>query len=247
MQKSVVYIAGVLIVVAACAGTTFQEMTKPRASCDISVGPPVAGHNGDDYHDGGPGFDLATFSNDKAGVFVDLASETGHGPNIGTDTIIRFESVIGGRGNDILIGDDVDNYLEGGDGFDELRGGSGDDVLRDSDRLDIPVEQPTCKNLMDGGPGNDTIFGGVIGDTMVGGPGDDEFHASGGTDTVDGGEGSDTLIFDMERSSYRVSVQDGTTIVSRIDVREDVAWVVDVETLQFSDEQVRFRAGGAGK
>lgn len=47
----------------------------------------------------------------------------------GKDGVVDIENAIGGSGNDILIGNDLDNVLEGGGGADVLNGGAGNDTL----------------------------------------------------------------------------------------------------------------------
>ncbi len=75
------------------------------------------------------------------------------------------DTVIGGRGPDIIFG-------EGGD--DKLRGRVGNDVL-------------------DGGMGNDDMRGGVNHDILLGGMGDDSLKGDQGRDFLIGGGGSDDI------------------------------------------------------
>jgi len=58
-----------------------------------------------------------------------------------------IENAIGGSGNDVLIGNSLNNRLEGGAGDDVLEGREGDDVL-------VPG---SGRNRVDGGPGTDTL------------------------------------------------------------------------------------------
>jgi Ca2+-binding RTX toxin-like protein len=48
---------------------------------------------------------------------------------IGMDDFYGFANVIGGKGNDAIVGDDLANRLDGGDGKDTLAGGGGFDTL----------------------------------------------------------------------------------------------------------------------
>ncbi len=77
----------------------------------------------------------------------------------------------------------VDDVLVGGVGNDELLGGGGDDVLVGGDGRD----------LLDGGSGNDKLYAGDDKDRLVGGSGDDELRAGLGNDKLDGGHGDDLL------------------------------------------------------
>jgi Ca2+-binding RTX toxin-like protein len=48
---------------------------------------------------------------------------------IGIDEFYDFANVIGGKGNDLIVGDTYDNRLDGGEGKDTLAGGGGFDTL----------------------------------------------------------------------------------------------------------------------
>jgi Ca2+-binding RTX toxin-like protein len=131
------------------------------------------GRHGDDYIDGGGGFDTAIFANldpDAAtGVVVNLANGTATSGELGTDTLISIEAVQGTALADDITGDDNNNTLQGLNGDDILVGAGGNDNLQ-------------------GGNGNDTITGGADNDTLNGGAGNDTFiFADGdGSDTIQG-------------------------------------------------------------
>ncbi len=130
--------------------------------------------------------------------------------------------IIGGAGHDTLIGGSGHNQLYGGDGDDQLLATS--DYYKDySSRLTSP-----SRNLLDGGPGNDTLRisssntrylwgtsdqlrGGTGDDTLEGGYGDDvyEYHLGDGNDVVFDVSGNDTLAFGEGISA------DGLTITRR--------------------------------
>lgn len=71
-------------------------------------------------------------------------------------------------GNDVIIGDSLNNNFDGGDGNDSIDGGNGNDTLN-------------------GGAGNDTLIGGADNDSLIGGTGNDYFWGGLGADTLDGG------------------------------------------------------------
>lgn len=84
----------------------------------------------------------------------------GENDNIHSD----IESLYGGSGKDLIIGDDQANYLFGGDNHDRLIGGGGNDTL-------------------EGGRGNDRLFG-QAGDDLL-------LAQDRNQDTLDGGDGLD--------------------------------------------------------
>ena len=113
------------------------------------------GGDGDDLLDGGSGLDRAAFSVGAiAGVTVDLnivgvAQATGQG----NDTLTGIEHVSGTRFDDVLTGDNGDNWIWGGSdgsgvtGNDILAGGGGNDQ----------IWVGTGNHSADGGTGNDTL------------------------------------------------------------------------------------------
>jgi len=89
---------------------------------------------GDDYYDGGSGTDVVRYTSATSGIEVNLAEGFARSlqgdAQIGTDTLIRIESVIGGNYSDRLIGDDKANWFKGGAGDDEIIGGAGIDTAQ---------------------------------------------------------------------------------------------------------------------
>ena len=101
-----------------------------------------------DHISGGAGSDIVDYRDDTSGVTVNLNTNSGTGGEAQGDTYSSIEGIMGGSGNDHLIGNSVvGNYLDGGHGNDTLNGGSG----------------------------NDTLIGGLGSDILVGGDGNDKF------------------------------------------------------------------------
>lgn len=99
---------------------------------------------GDDLFYGGDGSDTVDYSGASADLQITLydeAAESGiaTGSDIQTDSLFDIENVIGGAGDDTIIGDLNANTIEGSAGDDIVYGGLGDDVLDggagDSDRV----------------------------------------------------------------------------------------------------------------
>ena len=80
------------------------------------------------------------------------------------------------KGNDKIVGDDVDQALRGYAGRDSIYGAGGDDSLM-------------------GGGGSDSLIGGGGDDTLIGGGGRDYLTGGAGIDRLDGGSGDDTLLW----------------------------------------------------
>ena len=86
--------------------------------------------------------DTADYSWTTQGVTVDLNTNTATGPEIGTQTLPpSIRNVIGGSGNDVILGDEQNNLLYGGAGNDFLGGGPGSDLLDGGAGLDRAASQ----------------------------------------------------------------------------------------------------------
>ncbi len=114
--------------------------------------------------------------------------------------LARRVTIRGGAGDDTLAisGKALSVLLQGGDGDDELdarglagepetsrdlEGGEGNDYIYGS----------SGKDVISGEAGNDTLLGFEGNDIIRGGDGDDLIHGDEGKDTLSGGEGSDTI------------------------------------------------------
>jgi Ca2+-binding RTX toxin-like protein len=91
--------------------------------------------------------------------------------DIGT-TLNLDQTLLGGRGDDVLLG---------GRGSGTFFGGDGDDAL---------VSRGQNSEL-DGGDGDDTLSGSHLADLLRGGNGDDDLRGHSGNDTLTGGQGAD--------------------------------------------------------
>ncbi|MFG6417007.1 calcium-binding protein [Roseateles sp. DC23W] len=120
------------------------------------------------------------------------------------------DEMSGGAGRDLLDGGDADDLLVGGYGADVLVGGEGNDKLvGDAILLDGTNDYPPGMDktqmggdYLQGGAGNDSIwgnhgddylFGGIEDDLVFGGEGDDHLFGEAGADTLSGGRGGDYL------------------------------------------------------
>lgn len=134
--------------------------------------------------------------------------------NIARDTVI--ENAIGGRGRDLMVGNDEGNRLEGRGGDDTLRGGAGNDTLLGGAGADSLVGGAGRDTVMLGGStaltvdlrisgrqatgnGVDTLVsvenlvGGSARDRLTGNSANNVLRGEGGNDTLQGASGADTL------------------------------------------------------
>lgn len=148
-----------------------------------------------DYVDGGAGNDTISTGDDR-------------------DTIVggTGDDVIdGGIDDDEITGDDGADRIVGGEGNDDILGGVGDDTIYAGndpvlglDALNIeddgsnpfgPDLRPdNGRDTVDGGEGNDLIFGADDDDLLIGGSGNDTIDGEIDDDTIEGGIGNDSLL-----------------------------------------------------
>ena len=178
---------------------------------------------GDDYVDGAgqdqynkfksSTFDLVNYADSKSAIDVDLSADgrsgTATGDDIGNDTLIDIEMVIGSKFNDIIRGSDraVSEIFRPGEGDDTVYGGSsgGSDYARDlidfrGVSSGVTVTFDGVNGSATGGAGNDVfyeiagVFGSSYHDKITGGETNDVISGYLGNDTLDGGGGVDLLL-----------------------------------------------------
>jgi Ca2+-binding RTX toxin-like protein len=140
-------------------------------------------------------------------VTLDGAADDGIGcPGSGCEgdnVMPDVDSVVGGNGNDVLVGNGGPNTLVGGEGNDVVRGGGGPDSMSGSGGNDS----------LTGEAGPDQLMGGEGADRVDGGKGDDTFDSGqliDDPDTIVGGKGEDLMDYSQANAGVRVSL-DGRT------------------------------------
>jgi Ca2+-binding RTX toxin-like protein len=171
-----------------------DELRGSDADESFSGGP------GSDAIHGGGGLDEADYSDHAEDIVVDLRHEGGQGADGEGDLLDSIESVFGGLGDDVLIGNAGFNALRGNEGRDRLRGGPGVDSLDgdgevDDDLSDAP---PLGHDDVRAGAGDDVVF---VGPHSVarGDKGDDSL--TGTRSRLFGGGGEDFITGDRGRTS----------------------------------------------
>jgi Ca2+-binding RTX toxin-like protein len=99
------------------AGGDGNDTVSGGTGNDLIIGGSGAG---DDAYDGGSDIDTVRYSSATQGVVVNLKTGVASGPEIGRDTLVNIENVIGGAGADTLTGDAGANVLTGGGGADRF-------------------------------------------------------------------------------------------------------------------------------
>ena len=165
------------------AGDRGPDRLEGRAGADVLTGRAgddwLEGEAGADVLRGGPGQDTASYRYSDAGVTVRLHSGQATGGHATGDT---FGTVA--RAGDAGAAGDAGDRPALTD-VEHLRGSAHNDTLAGDGRA----------NHLDGGAGDDRLYGGPAGgaDTLIGGAGQDKLYGGTGNDTLDGGPGHDAL------------------------------------------------------
>ncbi|WP_141471683.1 MULTISPECIES: calcium-binding protein [Sinorhizobium] len=114
------------------------------------------------------------------------------------------------RGNDVIKGGDLTNFLWGYAGDDKIHGGESWDQLHGGDGNDTLHGGADYDDLW-GDNGNDTLYGGTYGDSLAGGDGNDTLIGGEGQDDLNGGAGSDTASYADATEGVFTSLIDGGT------------------------------------
>lgn len=115
-------------------------------------------------------------------------------------TGVGLDSLAGLQGNDTLLAGLGSGSIFGGEGNDSLVGGIAGNIVqlfgdRGNDTITAGTNVLTASTLTaNGGPGNDSIFGGSQADSLRGGKDSDLLVGNAGTDSIYGDDGNDVII-----------------------------------------------------
>lgn len=199
-----------------------------RGSDNLNLTEYFEGQGGNDFIDGGDGFDVVRYLwNSKSSVVVDLMAGTASGFASGNDTLMNIEGAWGSDYGDTLSGTQGGDVLKGFNGEDFLNGRAGDDTLDGGDGDDwadyqqasgsVTVDLSAAVNQATGADGTDQLIsiehvrGGGYDDKLTGDAGDNMLRGGAGNDTIDGGEGSDWADYRDAGGSVYVDLYNGTT------------------------------------
>lgn len=107
----------------------------------------------------------------------------------------------GTAGADLIIGNNLGNFIDAGEGNNVIFGGGGDDIILTGSGDDLvfggsgddTIDLASGNNVADGGAGNDFITANEGDDFITGGSGDDQIFAGAGDNYVDAGAGNDYI------------------------------------------------------
>jgi Ca2+-binding RTX toxin-like protein len=116
----------------------------------------------------------------------------------------------GGAGNDELVGTEGDDVIDAGPGDDRVIGDKGNDKILggdgadqlDGEYLEFPEDLSEIPEGTEDFRGLELTAGGA--DVLDGGPGDDTLRGNAGTDAIQGGPGNDTADYSLRRKKSAV-------------------------------------------
>lgn len=178
----------------------------------------LSGGQGLDQFDGGAGWDNASYSQEDAGITVNL-SGGGNGTvitNYGTETLVGIEQINGSVFGDLINGSIDNDFIDAGDGNDTVNGGSGGDwigasmgtnTLNGDAGNDWFHLRGNSVNIIDGGADYDVAYYGEGGQVSTVAVVMDDF--GGGTVNHDGFVDSLTAIEEVQGSVGNDTFQGG--------------------------------------
>ena len=181
--------------------TTSTAMTETTLLDGAAGNDALTGGLGSDTISGGSEIDSVDYSARTSSITVSLNNQPGDG-EVGELDNVRsdVENLMGGRGDDHLIGNSQVNVIEGYYGNDQIDGGLGADRISDFDGDEDIVDYSartgavTWNYLLatpDGESGEGDQISGIEG--AIGGAGDDQLTGQ-GFGALTGGSGNDTLV-----------------------------------------------------
>ncbi|MBT5265010.1 MAG: hypothetical protein HOL85_09275, partial [Rhodospirillaceae bacterium] len=153
----------------------------------------VAGGDGGDTIDAGEGDDVLLGETGEDFIYAGNGADQVFGGQ-GDDQLFGgygADVIGGGSGADIVFGNHNSDNINGGADADTIYGGQNDGVPR-LDAYGFLRMQDGVETI-DGGAGNDSMFGNYGDETMLGGAGDDTMYGGQNNDTLVGGDGADRL------------------------------------------------------
>lgn len=214
---------------------------------------------GNDSLLGGTGGDTDTGGVDAPTNQADSISGTDGGETIygldGADTLFGLggaDAIYGNRGLDMLFGGPGDDLLFGGQnagepsydvrgnlrmmqGTETIEGGAGNDLIYGNFGADV----------LRGGEGRDTMFGGQGSDLLLGGAGADTLFGNRGDDTLTGGDGYDSFFLQPDGGDDVITdiEWDGVDSADKIHLRAGLNGT-DIDDFQALSARFTETAGG---
>jgi len=213
----------------------------------------LQGNAGADYFDGGEGIDTVQF-NENFAITADLSQGRATYVNDAgvevVETLINIERLFGTAFDDILIGDEGNNWLHGNAGVDVFDGGEGIDTVQFNENFAITADlsQGRATYVNDAGVevvetliNIERLVGTAFDDVLIGNEGNNVLWGDAGIDFLDGGDGIDTASFFGLQAGVTASLNQGTASLVNQAGELVVDTLVNIENLtgtNFDDQLI---------
>lgn len=138
----------------------------------------------------------------------------------------KKQTLIGGKGDNVLLANDAGNILIGGGGTNVLMGGKGNDKISAGNRNDI----------IDGGAGDDFIEGGA---------GDSQIYGGRGSNVINGGSGNESIFAGVSDADWASAGAESINRVAGNDGNDTIYGTGGVDTLLGGLENDVIRGGNS--
>ena len=205
---------------------------------------------------GAAGIDMAWYYGNGTSVSIDLAEGTASHSSGNTDTLLDIEMVAATDHNDVLIGDDKDNFFVPYNGNDDINGGAGSDSVSFSGSgIHVSLLEGNAQALdAESSPnfGNkkltsienvigteeaDELFGDNVQNYIAGDGGNDKISGGAGDDYIFGGTGNDTLTGGAGKDHFvyyfKTNAPIGADTITDFDALED-----SIDLIGYDNDQV---------
>ncbi|MBN8966287.1 MAG: calcium-binding protein, partial [Rhizobiales bacterium] len=215
----------------------------------------LRGNGGADALDGGGGTDFADYIAATSGVTVSLANPSINTGEAAGDAFISIEGIRGSNFDDVLIGDENNNFLRGGLGADTLNGGDGSDWAdyhSAAGGLTVSLANPginTGEAAGDTYTSIENIQGSTFDDVLIGDASTNFLRGGSGADALDGGGGADWADYfnaaeAVTASLTKPSVNTGEAVGDTYTSIENIRGSAFNDTLDGDDNNNMFRGAG---
>ncbi len=170
------------------------------------------------------------------------------------DIFSSIERIIGGKGNDSIVGNSEDSFFYGGPGADTIDGGDGSDTAG-YQYSEQAVTVDLTNLVFEGGEAEgdmleniENLIGSSFADVLVGNASDNRLTPGAGNDSVTGGNGTDTVVFEFASTDFIYElISGGLQVIYFKDatIRSEDTVADDIEFLEFTDTTLSYAEASA--
>ncbi|WP_200154030.1 beta strand repeat-containing protein [Chromatium okenii] len=186
----------------------------------------------DNVLDGLDGSDTVSYESATAGIIVDLSSKNPQKTGgSGTDKLLNVENLVGSTFNDVITASNANNVITGGSGFDTVSYATAAAVKVD---LTLTTMQDTRGSGSDTLISIENLTGSKFNDILIGNTDDNVLNGGPGIDSMSGGDGNDTYLVDNVLDVI-TETSTAVTQIDVVQANVSITLADNVENLQLLD------------